>query len=421
MKKLIFIYILLVFNICHPQVVSIPFNQNGFLTNFNPTFLNNNNMSYTDTSYSKIEYLSNGKVALYINAIPFGSKVLVCNSNGTLWNNFSPYTGFSSEVLKIKEVKINNQSKLLIADRNKIIRLNLNGTLDTTFNVNVESNPNSQYEYKISDFAVQNDGKILIVGNIYKVNGENKNTIFRLNPDGSLDNSFQNTPGILSDGYKVHIQNDGKILVIAKVINDNSHRVIRINSNGIYDLTFLNPNTDIRFAGSYQQQYNIKTQSDGKILISAAHGIYNYKLTSQNKFLNGIARLNSNGTLDTSFGRIIDSGIWNFEVDNKDNIYLSGELDVFVNAPNGTDIRKTIVKLDKNSTSTIPFLNQNPVPDLRIYCMKMSYDKTKIMVISGLNYTQITNQINRKNFLEFHINEPIQINPNDLRGRIGGG
>jgi len=41
-------------------------------------------------------------------------------------------------------------------------------------------------------FAIQPDGKVLIGGSINTVNGLSRHRIARLNPNGSLDGSFQN-------------------------------------------------------------------------------------------------------------------------------------------------------------------------------------------------------------------------------------
>src|SRR5437773_946444 len=63
--------------------------------------------------------------------------------------------------------------------RNRIARLNPDGTLDTGFNPNASSDVNA--------IALQADGKILIGGFFITVGGQTRNRIARFNADGTLD------------------------------------------------------------------------------------------------------------------------------------------------------------------------------------------------------------------------------------------
>ncbi len=68
--------------------------------------------------------------------------------------------------------------------------------------------------------AVQPDGKILIGGDFTMVRGVARNRIARLNPDGSLDTAFDpNANGII---YAIVLQPDGKILVGGQFSGANS-------------------------------------------------------------------------------------------------------------------------------------------------------------------------------------------------------
>ena len=94
------------------------------------------------------------------------------------------------------------------AVRNRLGRLNADGSLDTGFN------PGANDE--VFALAVQADGKILVGGAFTMLGGGGtgmtpRNHIARLNADGSLDLSFN--PGASSAVYALAIQPDGKILV----------------------------------------------------------------------------------------------------------------------------------------------------------------------------------------------------------------
>ena len=65
-----------------------------------------------------------------------------------------------------------------------LVRLNINGTLDTTFNIGVGFN------IAIKSIAIQPNGKIFACGAFTTFNNVSTNYIVKLNSDGSLDNTF---------------------------------------------------------------------------------------------------------------------------------------------------------------------------------------------------------------------------------------
>ncbi|RFS25080.1 DUF5008 domain-containing protein [Chitinophaga silvatica] len=123
-----------------------------------------------------------------------------------------------------------------------IARLNGDGTLDSTFNydlVNHRGNPGP------NDFIATSlllpDGKILIAGGFTTYNGQPANRIARLNPDGSLDNTFSSAAGPDLEVTGLTRQPDGKIILVG---NFNTYggakapRVTRINADGAVDPSF---------------------------------------------------------------------------------------------------------------------------------------------------------------------------------------
>ena len=139
-------------------------------------------------------------------------------------------------------------------------------------------------------FIVQPDGKIIIGGSFTQVNSTNCGHIARLNADGTLDTSFISAPGTNFDVYKVALQSNGKIIIggIFTGVNFTTRRFLaRLNSDGSLDTSFLPE------VGSAVRQ--IKVQPDGKIIISGDFETLN----GANRFR--IARLNQNGTTDAQF------------------------------------------------------------------------------------------------------------------------
>jgi uncharacterized delta-60 repeat protein len=155
--------------------------------------------------------------------------------------------------------------------RNRIARLNTDGSLDATFN------PISGFNGIIYSLSVQQDGKIICGGAFTSFNGVARNRIARLNADGSLDASFNPGTGFnigsFSYGVKsMAIQPDGKIICGGDFTSFNGvirNRIARLNTNGTLD-TFFNPGT-----GFDNPIYSLSIQSDGKIICGGEFSSFN--------------------------------------------------------------------------------------------------------------------------------------------------
>jgi uncharacterized delta-60 repeat protein len=142
--------------------------------------------------------------------------------------------------------------------------------------------------------AVQSDGRVLIGGYFTKVNGVARTNLARLNSDGSLDSSFlSGLAGPDAGVWSIALQGDGKILIGGYFINVNGvtrSYLARLNPDGSFDSSFLNG-----LAGPDYDVLSITFQSDGKVLIGGGFGSVNGRGQS------GVARLNPDGSLDSSF------------------------------------------------------------------------------------------------------------------------
>jgi uncharacterized delta-60 repeat protein len=120
--------------------------------------------------------------------------------------------------------------------------------------------------------VLQPDGKLVIGGEFTNVLGEARNRIARLNTDGSLDTSF--APATIPSGtiWSLALQSDGRILAGGSFNNVNSYtrnRVARFRSNGTLDDSFdpgMGPNGTI---------YSVAVQPDGRPLIAGAFSSVN--------------------------------------------------------------------------------------------------------------------------------------------------
>ena len=120
--------------------------------------------------------------------------------------------------------------------------------------------------------------------NVNSIKGTNRLGLARLNANGSLDGSFNPGPGVFGSYVEsLALQPDGKVLVAE------GYFIRRLNSNGSLDASF---GTGV---GGFGQVESSVVQSDGKVLIGGLFATIN----GTNR--NNIARLNANGSLDSSF------------------------------------------------------------------------------------------------------------------------
>ena len=119
-----------------------------------------------------------------------------------------------------------------------IARLNPNGSLDTTFNPLVRSGWNCS-----SSLAWQLNGPVILGGEFTHVNGNNENYLARLNLDGSLDtaNFFIGT-GADNNVYSLNLQLDGTVYVggaFSMINGTHRYGFARLYPNGTVDTTFM--------------------------------------------------------------------------------------------------------------------------------------------------------------------------------------
>ena len=205
-------------------------------------------------------------------------------NNGIFSNSFNTSPAFATAVALRSDGKIVVGGE--IGNSGAIIRLNTNGTLDTSFGSGgVVTIRFRDVQNVTTGLAVQSDGKIVVAGTGLPQGGE----LDRLNSNGSFDSTFGsngvvglgNTPGFLA------LQTDGKILLTDAVPGSAVREIQRFQTNG-------QPDTSFGTGGSAALvgPGPITLQADGKILVPT------------DSFTGGamVARYTSSGSLDTGFG-----------------------------------------------------------------------------------------------------------------------
>lgn len=167
------------------------------------------------------------------------------------------------------------------------------GKVDNTFNTFDDGTKGDGFNEPVRTLLLQSDGNLIVGGDYLSLNGFPVSYLTRLNPDGTIDESFNTGTGFNGKIYASFLQDDGKIILGGSFTSYNgisAGRIIRLNSDGSYDFTF---NTTI--GATTGIVYDIASQSDGKIIIVGSFTKYT------NTTVNRVARLLPNGSLDSSF------------------------------------------------------------------------------------------------------------------------
>jgi uncharacterized delta-60 repeat protein len=219
---------------------------------------------------------------------------LKSNIDGT----FNVGTGFNATVWAIT---LQPDGKILVGGDftsysgsavSKIVRLNTNGTIDTTFTDAGTINGT------IYDIGVQPDNKVVIVGSFTSISAVTNNRIARFSSTGVIDNTFV-TGGLNGFGaFVVLCQADGKVMVggdFTTVSGVSSNRIVRLLSGGTIDATF-NVGRGFTQTGGNVQILDIAL-TNGKYLVSGQFGSYNGTTAK------ALVRINSDGSIDTTLNQ----------------------------------------------------------------------------------------------------------------------
>ncbi len=266
-------------------------------------------------------------------------------------------------------------------------RYNPNGSLDTSFgsggyvNVGFSADGGTTLDSRARAVAIQSDGKIVVGGYSTTASKGRDVTVIRLDVNGSLDSTF-GTNGIWNRPTRVNgadevsaiaLQPDGKMVLAGYrtfVGPDTDFIVTRLSSTGVIDPT-LDTFVTFDLGGGHADTANaLAIQSDGMIVVAGT------ATTTSTGTDIVVARLTSAGALDTTFdgnGKLIlrfDPG--NFPdvatgvaIQSDGKIVLGGTVRTATSV--GTDVG--VVRLNTNGTfdttfdgdgkQTIPYLGDD--------------------------------------------------------------
>ena len=198
-----------------------------------------------------------------------------------------------------------------------VARFQTNGALDMNFNPTFSPGKNDHFIGRAFAVALQSDGKIVAAGSSGSLAGSNSDfLIVRYNGDGSSDISFGTASpldgrsivalgGTRDSARALAIQADGMIVVTGESTTNNGNTyqavIARLDTNGTLDSTFGNAGIVTYNAPLTSHAYVVKIQSsDDKIVVG---GIFkDVDENTQGLTSSYLLRYGSNGALDSSFG-----------------------------------------------------------------------------------------------------------------------
>jgi uncharacterized delta-60 repeat protein len=252
------------------------------------------------------------------------------DANGALDSSFARFVDES--VLRVLAIALQVDGKLVVAiePRNseskqpRLVRLNQDGSIDASFQNTIDN-------HQVASLALQPDGAIIACGD-FEIVGDSGAEIFylaRVQGDGALDETY--TPD-LARCFAVLIQADGR--VVAGTILPNPRR---FNGDGSTDATFT-PN----IADGYI--FGLARQTDGKLIV-----VNNY--TDGDQFRSRILRLDNKGALDPSFSpRAADDTVFGVALQKDGKIVVAGAFATIEDPLGVPQLRSLLARL---STTTL--------------------------------------------------------------------
>ena len=237
---------------------------------------------------SGVKLLPNGKILFSIaSGIGNGYRLIRLNSDGSL---DSTYTMDAAIEQIANSWSLDASERTVFNAGDQYVRLLSNGSLDTTFSTNVN------IFGRVNAMARQADGKVVVTGEFTKFNGTASPNIVRVNDDGTLDPTFDAGTGFDQPPKRLILQPDGKVIAIGRFTQFNGNAVptiIRLLANGSLDSSF---NVVLDAGGDVQ---TAELLSDGRVYIGGDF------LTVSGTSRPGAARINADGSLDSTFNALI--------------------------------------------------------------------------------------------------------------------
>lgn len=242
---------------------------------------------------------SDGKIIIVGSFVKYNNstvnRVVRLLPNGTIDSTF--LTG-SGSALNVTQVKVLSDQRIILTGNfttfngisaNRIIRLNSNGTFDSSFNIGAGFNDD------VNAIALQSDGKMVLGGNFTLFDNVEANRIIRLNEDGTKDESFATGSGFSKEGVQIiRINKNGEIMVGGSFTGfynkTEAIRLIFLQSDGS-----VKPNFDIGTGPASASVLALEFDEEDSWFVGGSFAVFN----GQNQ--GRLAKINSEGEHDISY------------------------------------------------------------------------------------------------------------------------
>ena len=348
-----------------------------------------------DTTFNPTLAGANSSTGFLVHAIQSDGKIIIGGSNLTTYNGTTI---------------------------NGIARLNTNGTIDSTFITGTGLMNFGTVTPQVRDIKIQPDGKILLCGVFGGYNGTARLKVLRLNSNGTLDTTFNVGTGTFNGGYyngfpyKLLVLPNNQILVSGDFWTWNNASVsglIKLNTNGTRDASFTTNSGNAANQGG-QSISDLKLRADGTVLVVGSF------LSFNGAPVQGLALINASGTTNSTFPSIgitvfsgsTYGGLLSVDVDSSNIMVVVGHLYI-------GGVKKTAARLNANGSvdTTFSFFDNNLYSSGQILKEASS---NKFVISCNLNFTGGTNSIVRV-LNNGSLDTTFNLSPNVITTSSGGG
>jgi uncharacterized repeat protein (TIGR01451 family)/uncharacterized delta-60 repeat protein len=305
---------------------------------------------------------------------------------------FIPFSGANEIIYSV--AKFDQDGKLIIAGdftlfdgqvRSNVARLNLDGTLDGSFDASSISHQGSNATVRSVSVVTNgvNIGKVLIGGRFDSVGGTNRANVARLNVDGSPDVTFDPGTGPNNFVHALVAQNDGRVVIGGEFTGVNGvlrNHIARLNDDGSVDESF-NPGF-----GANDVVRSISVDINGFLIVGGDFTSFDSVLAR------GVVRLRTDGSVDKTFdaGLGANGPVFSVQVaGNNGSIVLGGEF----TSMNGDTNYVRIARLNADGTVDAGF-QPNGGPNEIVHTVSLQSDG-KIIIGGGFTSIGAITNINR--------------------------
>jgi uncharacterized delta-60 repeat protein len=261
------------------------------------------------------------------------NNIVRLNTDGSIDLTFKRPTSFTT-LVTITDVSVDSTGKIYLCGTQLtnysgvtvagIVKLNNDGSIDNVFNYNNGFSINTS----ANKIAIDSFDKLYVGGSFTSYSGVTANRIIKLNSDGSIDSTFNYGTGFNNIVNNITIDSTGKLYVVGIFTTYNgatNTRIIKLNTDGSKDATFSSVNTfSINNASSIN---SVAINNLGEIFIGGQFTTYSLF------FQNSIIKVNSTGGLDLSFNSFGAIGpnqsVQDIKFDSSNNLIIVGNFNAY--------------------------------------------------------------------------------------------